>query len=78
MRYPTVSDPDRQALAFPNYARLNSLATVFAPTIGTLIAVVLACVYRLPTHAVVGLFTIAYATGFGVTVGFHRLLAPRV
>ncbi|HEV3386996.1 MAG TPA: acyl-CoA desaturase [Gemmata sp.] len=77
MRSPTASEPDRQAQAFPNYAPVNSLATIFAPTIGALIAIVLACVYGLPAHAVVGLFAMAYATGFGVTVGFHRLFAHR-
>jgi stearoyl-CoA desaturase (delta-9 desaturase) len=36
-----------------------------------------ACAYGLPAHAVAGMFVMAYATGFGVTLGFHRLLAHR-
>ena len=49
-------DPETRRLRFPSYARVDSLATLFAPTIGALIAVVVACVYGLPSHAVVGLF----------------------
>jgi stearoyl-CoA desaturase (Delta-9 desaturase) len=72
-----VAEPTVPALAFPSYSRLNSLAMVLAPTIGAPVAIVVACIYGVPTHAVVGMFVMAYATGFGVTIGFHRLFAHR-
>ena len=77
MKNLVVSKPDRQAVAFPTYALATSVATVFAPTVGAPIAVVVAWVYGLPAQAIVGLFAMAYATGFGVTIGFHRLFTHR-
>ena len=77
MTSPAASHPDPRTPAFPSCARVNTLATVFAPTVGAPISVGVACVYGLPTHALVGLFAMAYATGFGVTIGFHRLFAHR-
>jgi stearoyl-CoA desaturase (delta-9 desaturase) len=50
---------------------------VVASTGGALGAFVSAMAYGLPGHAVVGLFGMAYTTGFGVTVGFHRLFTHR-
>lgn len=77
MNSPSASDSDRQLLVFPSYARFNFLATVLAPTIGAPIAVVVACAFGLPEHALISLFAMAYCTGFGVTVGFHRLFTHR-
>ncbi len=77
MTSPAAPDSDSRALAYPSYPRVNRLAGVFAPTIGAPVAVVVACLYGLPAHAVVVMFAMAYATGFGVTLGFHRLFTHR-
>jgi stearoyl-CoA desaturase (Delta-9 desaturase) len=70
-------DAGTRPLAYPSYARVDRLATLLAPTLGAPAAVAVACAYGLPGHAVAGLFLMAYATGLGVTVGFHRLFAHR-
>ena len=67
----------REPVAFPTRPLLHTLATLVAPAVGAPAAVAVACVCGLPTHAVVGMFALAYATGFGVTLGFHRLFAHR-
>ncbi len=67
----------REPLAFPTRPRLHTLATLVVPAVGAPVAVAVACVHGLPAHAVVGMFALAYATGFGVTLGFHRLFAHR-
>lgn len=77
MTPPTASHTDPRMPAFSGGGRLLSLAVVFAPAVGAPVAVAVACMYGLPAHAVVGLFAMAYATGFGVTIGFHRLFAHR-
>ena len=61
----STSASDRQSLVYPSYARFNVLATVLAPTLGAPIAVVVACAYGLPVHALISLFAMAYCTGFG-------------
>jgi stearoyl-CoA desaturase (delta-9 desaturase) len=73
MNAPAASD----SLVYPTHLRLQHLAGVVAPTVGAVAAIAVACVYGVPTHAVVGMFVLAYATGFGVTLGFHRLFAHR-
>ena len=70
-------DSGSRALAYPSYSWITHLANGFAPIVGTPVAVVLACVYGLPFHAVVGMIVMGFATGFGVTIGFHRLFAHR-
>jgi stearoyl-CoA desaturase (delta-9 desaturase) len=76
MNLPDTSASDA-GKAFPSYAWANLLANVIAPTIGAPVAVLVAWMWAVPTHAVVGMFVMAYATGFGVTIGFHRLFAHR-
>src|SRR5689334_17058566 len=71
----TAPGPD--VVAYPSRPRLHRLTFLILPTVGAPAAVALACRYGLPAHAVVGLFVMAYATGFGVTLGFHRLLTHR-
>jgi stearoyl-CoA desaturase (delta-9 desaturase) len=44
---------------------------------GAVGAVATAAAFGLPRHAVVELFAMAYLTGFGVTIGFHRLFTHR-
>ena len=56
---------------------MNRFAGLVAPTVGAAVAIAVACVYGVPMHAVVVMFVMAYATGFGVTLGFHRLFAHR-
>jgi stearoyl-CoA desaturase (delta-9 desaturase) len=53
------------------------LTGLVAPTVGAPVAVIVACLYGVSTHVVVGMFIMAYATGFGVTIGFHRLFSHR-
>jgi stearoyl-CoA desaturase (delta-9 desaturase) len=69
--------PEASPLAYPTHLPLQHLVGVIAPTAGAVIAVAVAVVYGVPAHAVVGMFVMAYATGFGVTLGFHRLFAHR-
>ena len=71
----TVALPE--IVVYPAFPRLHHFATLVAPALGAPVAVAVACLYGLPTHAVVVMFVLAYATGFGVTIGFHRLFAHR-
>jgi hypothetical protein len=48
-----------------------------APVIGAVAAVIVACVYGPPLHAWITLLVMTLLTGFGVTLGFHRLFAHR-
>jgi stearoyl-CoA desaturase (Delta-9 desaturase) len=64
-------------MAFTSNGRATDVAMLAVSTAGALFAVVAACAFGLPSHAIVGLFAMAYATGFGVTVGFHRLFTHR-
>jgi stearoyl-CoA desaturase (Delta-9 desaturase) len=48
-----------------------------APVIGTAVAVILAALYGLPTHAIVTMAVMTVLTGLGVTLGFHRLFSHR-
>jgi stearoyl-CoA desaturase (delta-9 desaturase) len=77
MTPPATPDAETRPLASPSYARVDRLVNVLAPALGGPAAVALAWAYGLPAHAVVSLFVMAYATGLGVTIGFHRLFAHR-
>ena len=48
-----------------------------APVIGAAAAVIVAAVYWPPLHARITLLVMTLMTGFGVTLGFHRLFAHR-
>jgi fatty-acid desaturase len=48
-----------------------------APVIGAVAAVIVACLYGPPLHAWITLLVMTLLTGFGVTLGFHRLFAHR-
>jgi stearoyl-CoA desaturase (Delta-9 desaturase) len=58
-------------------SRTTDMVMLLASTAGAVLAVAVAYIFGLPTHAIVTLFGMAYATGFGVTVGFHRLFTHR-
>jgi fatty-acid desaturase len=48
-----------------------------APVIGAAAAVIVASLYGRPVHAWIALLVMTLLTGFGVTLGFHRLFAHR-
>jgi stearoyl-CoA desaturase (delta-9 desaturase) len=48
-----------------------------APVIGAAAAVIVAALYGPPLHARITLLVMMLLTGFGVTLGFHRLFAHR-
>jgi stearoyl-CoA desaturase (delta-9 desaturase) len=55
---------------------------VFADTpifalIGAPIAIVVAFQYGLPTHGIITFLVMAFVTGLGITLGFHRLFSHR-
>jgi stearoyl-CoA desaturase (Delta-9 desaturase) len=49
--------------------------TELAPVIGAATAVVVASIYGRPPHAIVTFWVMAFATGLGLNIGFHRLFA---
>jgi len=57
--------------------RPTDLLLLLAASVGSFCGVGSAIVFGLPGHAVVELFGMAYATGFGITLGFHRLFTHR-
>ncbi len=63
--------------ARPAWPALSLLAPLTVMWIGAPAAIACACVYGLPVHAVVGLYVMINVTGFGVTMGFHRLFTHR-
>lgn len=71
------SASDLDAVVYPSCGWLHLFSCLVIPTAGAPVAVAVAWGYGLPAHAVVGMFVLAYATGFGVTLGFHRLFAHR-
>ncbi|MDB5311201.1 MAG: acyl-CoA desaturase [Gemmataceae bacterium] len=70
-----MGEPGR--MEFPTYRWMNGRPTELAPVVGAPVAVAVACVYGLPVHAVVGFAVMAFATGLGITLGFHRLFTHR-
>ena len=48
-----------------------------APVIGAAVAVTVAALYGRPLHAMVTFWLMAFATGLGISLGFHRLFAHR-
>ena len=44
-----------------------------APVIGAAVAVTVAALYGRPLHAMVTFWLMAFATGLGISLGFHRL-----
>ncbi len=48
-----------------------------APVIGAAVAVTVAALYGRPLHAMVTFWSMAFATGLGISLGFHRLFAHR-
>src|SRR5262249_50018739 len=77
MTPPAAHSSGAPALAVAKYAWVAPAAMLLASTIGAPVAIFVACRDGVPTHAVVVMFAMAYATGFGVTIGFHRLFAHR-
>ena len=71
------ASPGCAEVAYPSCHSLVLFSTLIVPTAGAPVAVAVAWVHGLPTHAVVNMFLLAYATGFGVTLGFHRLFTHR-
>jgi stearoyl-CoA desaturase (Delta-9 desaturase) len=45
--------------------------------VGAPIAVIVVSLYGLPTNARVGFYVMTFATGFGITLGYHRLFSHR-
>src|SRR5262245_28625999 len=73
----TATDLAPRQIAHPKYPALHHLTGLGAQLIGAPVAFVVACVYGLPTHAIVMMVVMICATGCGVTIGFHRLFAHR-
>ena len=63
----------RDGMVLPRYAAVNGLAVELAPLSGAAVAVTVAFLYGLPTHAIVAFCVLTLATGFGISVGLHRL-----
>ena len=65
----------RDGMVLPRYAALNGLAVELAPLSGAAVAVTVAFLYGLPTHAIVAFWVLTLATGLGINVGLHRLFS---
>ena len=77
------SDEDSAATMMPHRAtircfyRVILVDTPIFALIGGPIAVAVAIQYGLPTHTVITFLVMAFATGLGTTLGFHRLFSHR-
>ena len=65
---------ERGRTASPNFC---GRPAELAPPIGAVVAVIMAALYGRPAHATVMLVVMMFATGLGITVGYHRLFAHR-
>ena len=68
---------DTPRMCYPALTVLTGILTFVTLFFGAPAAIVVAATYGLPLHAVASLVTLAFITGFGVTIGFHRLFTHR-
>src|SRR6266702_8006015 len=65
---------DRDQTVSPNF---YGWPAELAPLIGAVVAVIAAALYGRPTHTMVIMIMMMFATALGVTLGYHRLFAHR-
>jgi stearoyl-CoA desaturase (Delta-9 desaturase) len=61
----------------PRLVLLSKLAPLGAVFVGAPLAIAVAVIYGIATHAIVSLLIVGIFTGLGVTIGFHRLFTHR-
>lgn len=64
-------------IAISRFCRTILVDTPIFALIGGPIAVVVAVQHGLPTHTLITFFVMVFATGLGITLGFHRLFSHR-
>src|SRR4051812_11916950 len=68
---------DHNRTASPSWPVFSFLAPQVAMWLGAPAAIVCACLYGLPVSTLVCFLVMLHATGFGVTMGLHRLFTHR-